>query len=72
MTHEFDVDLLTFIALGSAQFTAADGSAIITGTRALGDAPIPTENPDVVLITELHTITGGTTGGSLARQGVSS
>ena len=60
VTHEFEVDLPTFIAIGSAQFIAADGSSIFTDTRALGAAPIPTDDPDVVLITELHTITGGT------------
>ena len=60
VTHDFEVDLPTFIAIGSAQFIAADGSSIFTDTIALGAAPIPTETPDVVLITELHTITGGT------------
>jgi hypothetical protein len=60
VTHEFGVDLPTFIALGSAQFIGADGSTIFTDTRALGAAPIPTDDPNVVFITELHTIIGGT------------
>src|ERR1041384_614847 len=48
LIHKFEVNLLTFIAVGAAQLTAADGSTILTDTKALGDAPVPTEDPDVV------------------------
>jgi hypothetical protein len=60
VVHNFQVDLTTFIAIGSAEFTAANGDKIFTDTVALTDAPIPTDDPNVILISELHTITGGT------------
>ena len=44
-------------ATGTGVLTAANGDSIFTEFTAVG---IPTENPDVSFITEVHTITGGT------------
>jgi hypothetical protein len=60
VAHDFEVDLTTFIAIGSAEFIAANGDSIFTDTVALNEAPIPTDDPNVILISELHTIIGGT------------
>ena len=57
VTYEFEVDLLTIAAIGSAHFIAANGDSIFT--EAVGQG-FTTGNPDVDSIVELHTITGGT------------
>jgi hypothetical protein len=44
-------------ATGTATLTAANGDKIFTQFTATG---IPTETPDVIFITEVHTILGGT------------
>lgn len=58
VTHEFEVDLPTLIATGSAQFIEANGDSIFTVTEALDPPQSP--EPDVLFIVETHTITGGT------------
>jgi hypothetical protein len=58
VTSEFEVDLPTFIATGSAQFIAANGDSIFTVTEARGEPQSP--EPDVLFIVEMYTITGGT------------
>ena len=59
LAYELEVDLLTLPieSFGSSVFTAANGASIFTDI--IGRAT-PTENPDVVSIVEVHTITGGT------------
>jgi len=59
VTYELEVDLLTlpFETFGSSLFTAANGDSLATDITGLGT---PTENPDVVSVVEVHTITGGT------------
>ena len=56
-TEEVTVDVTTITATGSAHFIAANGDTIdatVTGSGA------PTNDPDVISITEIYTITGGT------------
>jgi hypothetical protein len=57
VTYEVEVDLLTRETFGSSLFTAANGDSLTTDLTGLGT---PTENPDVHIIVEVHTITGGT------------
>ena len=57
VTYEVEVDLLTHKTFGSSLFTAANGDSLSTDITGLGT---PTENPDVHLVVEAHTITGGT------------
>ena len=57
VTYEVEVDLLTHETFGSSLFTAANGDSLATDITGLG---APTENPDVVSVVEVHTITGGT------------
>ena len=57
VTYELEVDLLTHETFGSSLFTAANGDSLATDITGLGT---PTENPDVVSVVEVHTITGGT------------
>ena len=59
LTYEAEVDLLTLPieSFGSSVFTAANGASLFTDYIGLAT---PTENPDVVSIVEVHTITGGT------------
>ena len=57
LAYELEVDLITHETFGSSVFTAANGASIFTDI--IGRAT-PTENPDVVSIVEVHTITGGT------------
>ena len=57
VTYQFEVNLLTIAAIGSAHFIAANGDSIFT--EAVGQG-FTTGNPDVDFIVELHTITGGT------------
>jgi hypothetical protein len=57
VTYQFEVNLLTIAAIGSAHFIAANGDSIFT--EAVGQG-FTTGNPDVDSIVELHTITGGT------------
>ena len=58
VTSEFEVDLPTIIATGSAHFRAANGDSIFTVTEA-HEEPQSTE-PDFLFIVERYTITGGT------------
>ena len=58
-TSEFEVDLLTFAASGSAHFIAANEDSIFTDIIYLG-TPTPTGDPDVICVVGMHTITGGT------------
>ena len=51
-TYEFEVDLLTGIGVGSAEFTAANGDSFSTEITAFGD---PAGH-----VVEEHTIVGGT------------
>ena len=56
-TEEVTVDVTTITATGTAHFIAANGDTIdatVTGSGA------PTNDPDVISITEIYTITGGT------------
>ena len=57
VTYEVEVDLLTHETFGSSLFTAANGDSLSTDITGLGT---PTANPDVHLVVEAHTITGGT------------
>ena len=57
VTYEVEVDLLTHETFGSSLFTAANGYSLSTDITGLGT---PTANPDVHLVVEAHTITGGT------------
>ena len=57
MTYELEVDLIAHETFGSSLFTAANGDSLATDITGLGT---PTENPDVVSVVEVHTITGGT------------
>jgi hypothetical protein len=57
VTYEVVVDLLAHETFGSSLFTAANGDSLATDITGLGT---PTENPDVVSVVEVHTITGGT------------
>jgi hypothetical protein len=57
LAYELEVDLLAHTTFGSSVFTAANGDNVFTDIIGLGT---PTENPDVVSVVEVHTITGGT------------
>ena len=57
VTWEFTVNLLNGAGIGSAHFIAANGDSVFTESLGQGD---PTETPDVNLVVETHTITGGT------------
>ena len=57
VTYELEVDLIAHETFGSSLFTAANGDSLATDITGLGT---PTENPDVVSVVEVHTITGGT------------
>lgn len=56
-TQENLVDLVNFTDGGSARFVAANGDVIDTTFTGAGE---PTDSPDLVRITEVHVITGGT------------
>jgi len=58
-TYELEVDLLTlpFETFGSSLFTAANGDSLSTDIVGRGT---PTDNPDVLSVVEVHTITRGT------------
>jgi hypothetical protein len=53
---EFTVDLVSLESLGSARFVGANQDELLTEAVGLG---IPTDIPDVFLVVEQHTITGG-------------
>jgi hypothetical protein len=55
--QETTVDFLTGTDSGSGHWTAANGDSLDTTVVGSGE---PTDIPDVVKITELNTITGGT------------
>ena len=59
LAYELEVDLLTLPieSFGSSVFTAANGDNVFTDIIGFGT---PTENPDVHVVVEVHTITGGT------------
>jgi hypothetical protein len=57
LAYEVEVDLLAHSTFGSSVFTAANGDNVFTDIIGFGT---PTENPDVHVIVEVHTITGGT------------
>ena len=57
VTRQAVVDIPTDVAVGSAHFTAANGDSVFTESVAQSD---PTEDPDVLLVEETYTITGGT------------
>ena len=57
LAYEVEVDLLAHLAFGSNVFTAANGDNVFTDIIGSGT---PTENPDVHIVVEVHTITGGT------------
>jgi len=57
LTYQEQVDLQTGIGVGTVVFTAANGDsvfAVFTGQAA------PTSDPNVLSLTEVYTITGGT------------
>jgi len=54
---EIDFSLEIPMAIGSGVFTAANGDRLFTDMIGLGT---PTEDPDVISIVEVQTITGGT------------
>ena len=56
-SQETTVNFLNNTDTGSAHFTAANGDSIYTTIAGSGEF---TDIPDVVRITEIHTITGGT------------
>ncbi|MGH6802402.1 MAG: hypothetical protein ACREC3_03425 [Methyloceanibacter sp.] len=56
-TQESTVDFTTGTATGFAHWTAANGDSIDTTLAGSGE---PTDAPDVLRITDIHTITGGT------------
>jgi hypothetical protein len=56
-TQETTVDLVEATDTGSAHWVAANGDSIYTTIAGSGG---PTDTPDVISITEVHTITGGT------------
>jgi hypothetical protein len=57
VTFEAEVDLLTLTGFGTMSFVAANGDGI--STTFAGQAT-PTPDPNIFLVTELETITGGT------------
>ena len=57
LAYEVEVDLLAHSTFGSSVFTAANGDNVFTDIIGFGT---PTENPDVHVVVEVHTITGGT------------
>jgi len=58
VTRHAVVDLDTFVPVGSAHFIAANGDGVIT--ELVGEPPGDTGDPNVLLIKETYTITGGT------------
>lgn len=56
-TYEVEVNLLTFVAVGSAHFRAANGDSLFTDSFALSTTSL---GDDRFLIEEVYTITGGT------------
>ena len=56
LTQEATIDLTTFTATGSAHWTAANGDSI--DTTIVGSAQL-SDIPDLLEVTEIHTITGG-------------
>lgn len=57
VTWEFTVNLLDGAGIGSAHFIAANGDSLFTESLGQGD---PTGKPNINLVVEKHTITGGT------------
>ena len=59
LIYELEVNLLTlpFETFGSSLFKAANGDSLSTDIIGRGT---PTEDPDVLSVVEVHTITGGT------------
>jgi hypothetical protein len=57
VTYEHTVDLLTGNGVGSYEYTAANGDTLLTECTANGQA---TEIPNISVVVEWHTITGGT------------
>ena len=56
-TYEETVDLLTGMSVGSITLLAANGDSIFATQTGLG---VPTPDPNIFLVVELETITGGT------------
>ena len=56
-TFEHQVDLLTGLGTGSAEFTGSNGDSLFTEIAALG---VPTHVPGVFVVMERHIILGGT------------
>ena len=56
-TQELTLDLVSLTAAGFAHWVAANGDSIDTTLAGSGE---PTDTPGVFRITEIHTITGGT------------
>jgi hypothetical protein len=57
MTFHADVDLSTFIGVGTITFTAANGDSL--SASFIGQAT-PTPDPNIFMLQEVATITGGT------------
>jgi hypothetical protein len=57
VAYDVVVDFLAHTTIGSSVFTAANGDNVFTDIIGSGT---PTENPDVHIVVEVHTITGGT------------
>ena len=55
VTYEFEVNIPTFMGLGSAHFIATNGDSLFTEVTGVGTDPNPFSS-----IVEAHTITGGT------------
>ena len=56
-TYEVQINVLTGVGVGPNHFIAANGDSLFT--ELIGQS-YPTKNPDVVLIVNVHSITGGT------------
>jgi hypothetical protein len=57
LTQEVTVNIVTFTDTGSAHWVAANGDSIDT---TLAGSAEPSDIPDLLKVTEIHTITGGT------------
>jgi hypothetical protein len=57
VTYQAEVNLLTFVGIGSSEFTAANGDQVFADF--VGHST-PTGTPNLISIVEVYTITGGT------------
>jgi hypothetical protein len=57
LTQEITINLTNFTATGWAHWIAANGDTIYT---TVVSSAVPSDIPDVLKVTEIHTVTGGT------------